>query len=56
MTFKQRCQLFGVKFAALGLVYREDGRRTSLQDALLILKWARIGKVRNVMPNVWVCE
>ena len=50
MTFANRCVLFGVRVAAMGL--RE--RLPDVEDALAILKFSRIGRVRCMRPGVWV--
>lgn len=48
MTFKQRCEVFGVYRAAEDL-YSRDVR---LKDALMILRFARIGRVEHRL-GVW---
>lgn len=48
MTFADRCKLFGVYFAALGLW----GKQVALSDALAILRYSRIGPV-SLKGGVW---
>lgn len=43
MTFKDRCQLYGVRLAA-----KQMPRNFTLADALQVLRFARIGRVELV--------
>lgn len=58
MTFRERCQLYGVRFAAYGLASGSAPYHCPipLETALEVLRYARIGRVRNVAPNIWVCD
>lgn len=57
-TFRERCRHYGVRFAAYGLANGSNAThcRLPIEIALAFLRTERIGKVRNVAPNIWICE
>lgn len=51
MTFADRCRIMGVRMATSGMV-----RTVALSDALAILRFSRIGRVKCVRAGMWVPE